>query len=360
MKGERVRAAPLCATPVRAARDKPKMLATLKSALRKVFVAAMFLGIAPVRAQFRAESIEGWSVGVDRSMDENAAALTSQVRAVLRENLRELSRRLPAKRVEELRRVPLFVWIGNGPKHGAYYSNGNGFGDGRAPPAAIIGGIAIDDPQSVIRWLEAVPSGLLHELAHAYHEQVLGIDDPAIAAAYQNAVDHHLYENVANRNGQIVARSYALTNKSEYFALVTQAYYWKSGFYPFVNSELRGYDPAGYDLVRAKWEDRAGPQPLRRISLSEVQSNCDPARAPEAAPSSTRAVITVRNRTTQPLSMRGHRSGEKVVDFAGVAAAGYSTRLTNENEIWEFDAGADRCIAMVRIDAQGDYVEIVP
>jgi hypothetical protein len=346
---------------VGAVRDEPKMMTIFKSALRHAVAVAMLLNIAPVRAQFRSELIEGWSVGVDRSMDENAAALTSQVRSMLHGNLRELSQRLPAKRVEELRRVPIFVWIGSGPKHGsgAYYSNGSGFNDGSAPPAAITGGIAIDDPQSVIRWLEAVPSGMLHELTHAYHEQVLGIDDPNIAAAYQNAVDHHLYENVANRSGQIVARSYALTNKSEYFALLTQAYYWKSGFYPFVNSELQGYDPDGYDLVRAKWEDRAGPQPSRMISLSDGP-RCDRARAPDSARSSTRAVITIRNRTTQPVSLRWHGSGGNAVEYPGVAADGYRTRLTYANQMWEFDAGGDRCIAMLRIDAEGDYIEIVP
>ena len=93
---------------------------------------------------------------------------------------------------------------------------------------------------------------VLHELAHAYHHLVLGDDCKSIEAAYKHAVDKKLYESVAYCGGG-KQRAYALTNAKEYFAELSEAYFGKNDFYPFVRSELEQYDPVGFQLMEQIW-----------------------------------------------------------------------------------------------------------
>lgn len=96
------------------------------------------------------------------------------------------------------------------------------------------------------------PMVVLHELAHAYHDEILGFDDPRILAAYRNAMDKGLYKKVLTYSGKEV-EAYAATNEKEYFAEATEAYFYRNDFYPFLGSELKQYDPVGYDLMVEIW-----------------------------------------------------------------------------------------------------------
>ena len=96
------------------------------------------------------------------------------------------------------------------------------------------------------------PAVILHELAHAYHDQVLDFDHPEIIAAYNKAVEAGSYEQVLLYTGKKV-RHYALTNHKEYFAEGTEAYFYRNDFYPFVRAELKEHDPALHDLLKEIW-----------------------------------------------------------------------------------------------------------
>ena len=61
------------------------------------------------------------------------------------------------------------------------------------------------------------PYVVLHELAHAYHDNMFGFDDPDIHEIYKKAMDKGLYENVLLYTGQHV-KHYGATNQMEYFA----------------------------------------------------------------------------------------------------------------------------------------------
>lgn len=310
-------------------------------------------------SEFQSERIEGWPVFIDEEMASRSPELTERIRSEIRDKLHRITTLLPGRRVEELRRVPIYVWIGRGQKHGsgAYYSTGGGFGEGGVASGAV-GGVAIDDPASALAWLRNVPSGLLHELTHAYHDQILGRDDPAILAAYQNAVDRHLYENVSRYSGQMVARSYALTNKAEYFALLTQAFYWQSGYYPFTNDQLKTYDPLGYETVRAAWEDRPGPQPYEKLSLTGDGRSCTHIKPKSLASPKTNAVISIHNWTGSSLSFFWIRSDGQRVAYRDILPGGYRSQLTRANQTWEIDVkGA--CLATVTIDGLGNHLDIV-
>ncbi len=96
---------------------------------------------------------------------------------------------------------------------------------------------------------------VLHELAHGYHQRVLGEDFPALRRCFEQARARGQYEAVRHVNGRTV-RHYALTNLKEYFAEGTEAFFGTNDFYPFVRAELRQHDPALAALLAEIWEVR--------------------------------------------------------------------------------------------------------
>lgn len=95
---------------------------------------------------------------------------------------------------------------------------------------------------------------MLHELAHVYHYKKLGADHPGVQAAYQQAVDRKLYDKVPDAFGR-KGKAYARTDRFEYFAELTEAYFGRNDYYPFDRSDLAAHDPAGYKLMREVWGD---------------------------------------------------------------------------------------------------------
>ena len=94
---------------------------------------------------------------------------------------------------------------------------------------------------------------MLHELAHAYHDQVLGFDHPEITAAFKNASEAGNYEAVLLFTGETGVRHYGLTNPPEYFSESTEAYFGVNDFYPFVRAELAEHDPRMFRLLQKLW-----------------------------------------------------------------------------------------------------------
>lgn len=101
------------------------------------------------------------------------------------------------------------------------------------------------------------PYIVLHELAHAYHHRVLGPFNETITEAYNNALANGLYRDVTFDTGTAIIPApfaYAHTNEREYFAELTETYFGWNAYFPFVRTELKMYDPVGYDLIESAWE----------------------------------------------------------------------------------------------------------
>ena len=96
------------------------------------------------------------------------------------------------------------------------------------------------------------PYVVLHELAHAYHDQKLGFDNPEIARMYDQAKSTGIYDDVLLFTGRRV-KHYALTSPMEYFAESTEAYLGVNDFYPFVRAELKQHDPRMFELMQRTW-----------------------------------------------------------------------------------------------------------
>ena len=96
------------------------------------------------------------------------------------------------------------------------------------------------------------PAVILHELAHAYHDQFLTFGHEPTISAYEKAMDAGLYDKILYFDGSLVPH-YAKTNHKEYFAECTEAYFYRNDFYPFVRAELKEHDPVGHELMEAIW-----------------------------------------------------------------------------------------------------------
>jgi hypothetical protein len=72
-----------------------------------------------------------------------------------------------------------------------------------------------------------------------------------ITDAYFAAREAGIYEQVETLGE--VEDSYALYSHDEYFAVLTQAYFWTSYFYPFNREQLFEHDPVGAAVVEAAW-----------------------------------------------------------------------------------------------------------
>ena len=84
---------------------------------------------------------------------------------------------------------------------------------------------------------------VLHEFAHAVHDQLLGFDHDGIKAAYRQAMERKLYDKA----------QYVSTNEAEFFAELTCAYYDQLQHYPKTREELKKHDPATHKLLESVW-----------------------------------------------------------------------------------------------------------
>jgi Mlc titration factor MtfA (ptsG expression regulator) len=96
---------------------------------------------------------------------------------------------------------------------------------------------------------------ILHELAHAYHDQVLGFDEPRIQKAWARFKDSGKYEKVLHISGNM-RRHYALTDPKEFFAEMTEAFFGTNDFYPFVHGELKKELPEVHQLLDEIWRGK--------------------------------------------------------------------------------------------------------
>lgn len=178
---------------------------------------------------------------------------TTPALELLERKLAEAIELTPAHTHPHLRKVTIWVEH-NAPEHGAAcYHPGrqwlvdNGFNPDKER------GVEIANTANFVSWTEqAQPLMVLHELAHAYHHQVLGFDNRTVIARYENALARGTYDKVEHISGES-RRHYALTNEREYFAELTESYFGTNDFFPFTREQLRAHDPAGLEMIEALW-----------------------------------------------------------------------------------------------------------
>ena len=199
------------------------------------------------------QPIEGWTVHVDKRLLGEEKEVGRQALKLLAGKLYGITFLVPEKQLAQLREVP--IWIDLDHKLGAMqYHPSVGWLKGRGYDPKMEKVVHIPNARRLVNLQRSnsQPSVVIHELSHAFHDRVLGFDNPRIRKAYEQAVKGGKYEKVLHISGR-TRRHYALKDHKEYFAEATEAFFGTNDFYPFVRAELKEHDPALYAILEDVW-----------------------------------------------------------------------------------------------------------
>lgn len=199
--------------------------------------------------------IEGWTVRVDdRLLETPNEALGERALKFLEAKLMEIRTVVPEERVKELQTVTIVLDLTCGKLDAMQYHPSAGWLQANGYPRDLAGCVHLPRAANVPtrRNINEQPWVILHELAHAYHHQRLGFDDPRILAAYERYKNSGNGEATLLYNGRRV-KHYALTNHKEFFAEMTESFFGMNDFYPFNRAELQEAEPEVYKLLAEIW-----------------------------------------------------------------------------------------------------------
>ena len=206
-----------------------------------------------------AKQIEGWTVHVDPQLLEGEHAEEGGLALkMLANHLQRIAILVPEDRLSKMRKLEIWIEHRHPELHSMQYHPDIGWLTGRGYDPRLAKKVHITRAATLLSRQQMVkhPAVILHELAHAYHDQCLSFGEPRIKAAYDKAMEAGIYDKVLLYTGREV-RHYAASNHKEYFAEGTEAYFYRNDFYPFVRAELKKHDPVLHDLLVEIW----GPLP---------------------------------------------------------------------------------------------------
>lgn len=196
--------------------------------------------------------VAGWTVHLGQALVEDRRTLGAAVVEHLQADLDVIVGAVPPSALPALRGVPIWIELAQPDFPGGAYHPSADWLTERGYPAAWARGIMLGNAANYLDWTRVQPAIVLHELAHAWHDQQLGFDDVDVKQVYDQAVASGSYETVFYAGGG-TREAYALTNEREYFAELSEAWFWRNDFTPFVRSELTSWDPQGAALMQSKW-----------------------------------------------------------------------------------------------------------
>ncbi len=202
--------------------------------------------------------------------------LADEALRLLESHLYNVGRVVPPGALAELRKVRIWLHYKGKGKCASYHPSRKWLIDhGWNPEMAR--SVDLGNAKNFIRSSGHQPFLLLHELAHAYHHQVLGYGNSEVREAHKRAVAGKKYERVLIWNGR-KGSAYAITNPMEYFAETSEAFFGTNDVFPFVRAELKEHDPEMFKLLKKLW---AGPPekatgPGSEAGAKSTSSLCDP------------------------------------------------------------------------------------
>lgn len=206
---------------------------------------------------YEPRSVEGWTVLVSKKLLRDKPDATQKALRLLCDQLRRTVEAVPAPAVAFLRSVPIWVspvYPKTRPRAEYHPDVGWLKRNGRSPALAKC--VELTNVDIFEKEVRRMPVFVLHELAHAYHDQVLGFDNPQVLAAFEEARASGKYERVQRWVGTgplRVERHYGMNNAREYFAESTEAFFGRNDFFPFTRDQLKQHDPRMFDLVKKLW-----------------------------------------------------------------------------------------------------------
>lgn len=242
-----------------------KLLLTLAGLVSVIVAAAS--NPASVRytptSAYSVENIDGFSLFISPEAAKHEPKL-QELRTELKAQLLSISESLPASAIQKLRTTRIWIeWQVKNNSAAEFHLSKEWLADNNYNPDKFRS-IEINNTSNFISWSASnQPSMLLHELAHAYLASTTQHNQQLVDSAYKSTVKSKRYENVAYADGQNT-RAYALNNSNEYFAELTEAFFGRNDFYPFIRSDLEKHDPEGYDLMLLLWGvSPTAPHPVK-------------------------------------------------------------------------------------------------
>jgi hypothetical protein len=212
-----------------------------------------------IPAAHETREIEGWPVRIDRRLLEGEGKSTGdRALKLLGARLVAITVVVPEKELAKLRKVTIQLDLDYGDLKAMQYHpsadwlKDNGYAENLAKCVHIPD---VDDFLSPAENLR-MPWVVLHELAHAYHDQAIGFEEPRVVEAWKEFRDGGKYKSVLTSLGK-QREHYGLTNHKEFFAEMTESYFGSNDFYPFVTGDLKQVEPEIYALMKEIW----GPLP---------------------------------------------------------------------------------------------------
>lgn len=198
--------------------------------------------------------LEGWTIEWDPEIttpeDQN---FSGEIQKVLSNHLQRIKYLLPQDRVKTLQTLLIRVDKKHQLSNMQYHPNKGWLLKNGYDPT-LEKRVHIPRAENLLKrstW-QKHPYVILHELAHAYHDQILGFENKEIIDAYQRSEKARLYERVLLFKGG-KTRHYARTNHKEFFAEMTESYVGMNDFFPFVRAELKEHDPETFALMEKIW-----------------------------------------------------------------------------------------------------------
>ena len=227
------------------------------------FLVGDALGKAAVQMAGRdrqVRAVRGWTLWIDERLIAKDAAQVEKAVVLLDAQLAKIERLLPAKVVARLRAVPINFTLPYVTGRGtAEYHGGLAWVKQNGREIALAKAIEFTNVDRLEPEIRRMPVLVLHELAHAYHDQVVpgGYQNPDILGAYQKAKAAGTYDAVKRWTGEKFVdkptKAYAMTNQMEYFAETTEAYFDRNDMEPFDRAELKAKDPTVVPVLEKLW-----------------------------------------------------------------------------------------------------------
>ena len=242
----------------------------MRSALLHAFLpalCALFLCVAraedsrPLPTQHTSRQIEGWTVRVDdRLLSGDDASTGERAIKLLTARLVAITTVVPEPAIGKLRAIPIQLDRDHGKLEAMQYHPSAGWLKSNGYSESLAKCVHIPKVDFFLSPFEnhRMPWVVLHELAHGYHDQVLGFDEAGVRSAWEKFRDGGKYKSVLTSPGHM-REHYGQTDHKEFFAEMTEAYFGSNDFYPFVAGELKQAEPEIFNLMSEIW----GPLPSR-------------------------------------------------------------------------------------------------
>lgn len=207
--------------------------------------------VVETNQKFKNIYLSGFKINISERLAETDDA--KEALKILSAKLDEISKILKPVHFEKLKKVPIWIQYKLVSDRAMWYHPNKNWLMDNGYPAELEKSVEINNVRNFIDWQSDQPFMVMHELAHAYEDLYLGEMQTKIVEAYKTAVSSGKYNSVSYiRGGK--QKAYAMNNKTEYFAELTEAYFGKNDFYPFNKTDLKDFDPTGYELMESAWK----------------------------------------------------------------------------------------------------------